>query len=278
MGRRSQRERPGTPTGPATMRRRRRRLVPALALGAMALGVSGLLLILPSVSSACQPVSSSTSASAVAAPGVSADRVAAAIAPGADVLIVGDSYTSGRGSASGIRGWAQDLAEDRGWDAKIDGYPGTGYVDTGRTGSSHYTFGPRIERHASFDPQLVIVQGSQNDWLVDSDTLRATVERTLRTAQQTWPDAVVVALGPSAPVPWANSTVGVAASVSAGAAAAGVPYIDALAGRWFTAANSPGYSAVDGGHPNDAGYQYLADRVGEALDALAASADGAQCV
>ncbi|PZE29416.1 hypothetical protein DEJ02_05850 [Curtobacterium sp. MCLR17_042] len=278
MGRRSQRERPGTPTGPATMRRRRRKLVPALALGAMALGVSGLLLILPSVSSACQPVSSSTSASAVAAPGVSADRVAAAIEPGSRVLIVGDSYTSGRGSASGLRGWAQDLSEDRGWTAKIDGYPGTGYVDTGRTGSSHYTYGPRLERHAAFDPQLVIVQGSQNDWLVDSDTLRATVERTLRTAQQTWPDAVVVALGPSAPLPWANSTVGVAASVSAGAAAAGVPYIDALAGRWFTSSNSPGYSAVDGGHPNDAGYQYLADRVSESLDALGAPVGSARCV
>ena len=260
------------------MRRRRRGLVPALALGAMALGVSGLLLILPSVSSACQTVSSSTSASAIAAPGVSADRIAAAIEPGSRVLIVGDSYTAGRGSTTGIRGWAQDISEDRGWTAEIDGYPGTGYVDTGRTGSSHYTFGPRLQRHGLFDPRLVIVQGSQNDWLVDADTLRATVERTLRQAQQTWPSAVVVALGPSAPLPWANSTVGVAASVSAGAAAAGVPYIDPLAGRWFTSSNSPGYSAVDGGHPNDAGHQYLAERVSDSLDALAAPVGSARCL
>ncbi|MBT1541357.1 SGNH/GDSL hydrolase family protein [Curtobacterium flaccumfaciens pv. flaccumfaciens] len=277
MGRGSQRERPGTPNDPATMPRRRRRLVPALALGAMALGFSGLLLILPSVSSACQPVSSSTSASAVAAPGVSAERIAAAIEPGSRVLIVGDSYTSGRGSTSGIHGWAQDISEDRGWKAKIDDYPGTGYVDVGASGSSHFTFGPRIERDASFDPELVIVQGSQNDWLVDADTLRAAVERTLRTAQQTWPDAVVVAFGPSAPLPHAKTTVGVAASVSSAAATVGVPYIDALAGRWFTTTNSPGYSAPDGGHPNDAGHQYLADRVSEALDALATPADSARC-
>ncbi len=242
----------------------------------MTLGVTGLLLILPTVSSACQQVSSSTAASVTSA-GVSGEQVAAAIAPGARVLIVGDSYTAGRGSTSGTQGWAQDLAADRDWDAKIDGYSGTGYVDTGRTGSSHYTYGPRLERHAPFDPQLVIVQGSQNDWLVDADTLQATVERTLRTAQQTWPDAVVVALGPSAPQPWAKSTVGLSASVAAGAAAEGVPYIDALAGRWFTPENSPAYSAIDGGHPNDAGYQYLADRVGESLDALAGSADGARC-
>jgi hypothetical protein len=176
----------------------------------MALGVSGLLVILPTVSSACQPVTTSSS--------VSSAQVADAIAPGSDVLIVGDSYTSGRGSTSGVDGWAQDLVADRHWDATIDGYPGTGYVDTGRTGSSHYTFGPRLERHAEdVDPQLVIVQGSQNDWLVDSSTLQARVEKTLRDAEQTWPDAVVVALGPSAPLPWAKSTVGVAASVSAGA-------------------------------------------------------------
>ncbi|PZO59455.1 MAG: SGNH/GDSL hydrolase family protein [Leifsonia xyli] len=248
------------------MWRMARRLLPGIALGAMALGVSGLLVILPTVSSACQPVTTSSS--------VSSAQVADAIAPGSDVLIVGDSYTSGRGSTSGVDGWAQDLVADRHWDATIDGYPGTGYVDTGRTGSSHYTFGPRLERHAEdVDPQLVIVQGSQNDWLVDSSTLQARVEKTLRDAEQTWPDAVVVALGPSAPLPWAKSTVGVAASVSAGAAAAGVPYIDALAGQWFTAANSPGYAAIDGGHLNDAGYQYLADRVSESLDALAAPGD-----
>ncbi|ROP72241.1 SGNH/GDSL hydrolase family protein [Curtobacterium sp. PhB115] len=246
-----------------------RRLFPGIALGAMALGVSAFLVILPTVSSACQPTSTSTS--------VSAAEVADAIAPGTDVLIVGDSYTSGRGSTSGVHGWAQDIAADRDWNAKIDGYPGTGYVDTGRTGSSHYTFGPRIERHAAFDPQLVIVQGSQNDWLVDSEKLQATVERTLRTAEQTWPDAVVVAVGPSAPQPWASSTVGVAASVSAGAAAAGVPYIDALGGQWFTSMNSPGYAASDGAHLNDAGYQYLADRIEESLDALATPADGEQC-
>ncbi|WP_404559711.1 SGNH/GDSL hydrolase family protein [Curtobacterium sp. AB7] len=243
-----------------------RRLLPGIALGAMALGVSGLLVILPTVSSACQPVTTSSS--------VSSAEVADAIAPGSHVLIVGDSYTTGRGSTSGVHGWAQDLAADRDWKATIDGYPGTGYVDTGRTGSSHYTFGPRLERHATTDaPQLVIVQGSQNDWLVDSSTLQARVEQTLRAAEQTWPDAVVVALGPSAPMPRAKANVGVAASVSAGAAAAGVPFIDPLAGQWFTAANSPGYAAIDGGHLNDAGYQYMAERVSNSLDALAVPDD-----
>ncbi|WIE64532.1 SGNH/GDSL hydrolase family protein [Curtobacterium sp. MCLR17_036] len=264
MARRSDRGRPGADS-PAAVRRRRR-VFPGIALGTMALGVIGLLVILPSVSSACQPVTTSS--------GASASKVAAAIAPGSRVLIVGDSYTSGRGSTTGLHGWAQDIVADRHWNAKIDGYPGTGYVDTGRTGSSHYTYGPRIERHAAFDPQLVLVQGSQNDWLVDAEMLQARVERTLRTAEQTWPDAVVVAVGPSAPQPWAQSTTGVAASVSAGAAAAGVPYIDALGGGWFTAANSPRYQASDGAHLNDAGYQYLADRVAQSLDELAGPADG----
>ncbi|MFJ4219715.1 SGNH/GDSL hydrolase family protein [Curtobacterium luteum] len=251
---------------PAVQRPRRSRL-PLVGLGAMAVGVAGLLVLLPSVSSACQPTVSPRSESAV--------RTASAIATGSDVLIIGDSYSTGVGSSSGRQGWAQDLVSDRRWDATIDAYPGTGYVDTGRPSTSYYSYEARIERMARrMTPDLVIVQGSQNDWLVDAATLQATVERTLRKVQQQWPNATVVALGPSAPYPRSTANSGISASVAAGAEAVDVPYIDALSDGWFTPSNSRRYVSDDGGHLDDAGYQYLADRVSAALDDLASAPSG----
>lgn len=235
----------------------------------MALGVAGLLVILPTVSSACQPAAGPSDEQAA--------RIAAGVAPGAKVLIVGDSYSTGVGSSTGEHGWAQDLVHDRHWDATIDAYPGTGYVDTGRPSTSYYAYEARIERKASTDPDLVIVQGSQNDWLVDAETLQRTVERALRTAQRQWPHAAIVALGPSAPYPKAAETTGISASVAAGAATVGVPYLDALSEGWFTPANSAGYVSRDGGHLDDVGYQYLADRVSRALDALGDTPVDEQC-
>lgn len=235
----------------------------------MSLGVAGCLVMLPAVSDACQSVPDASD--------VSATHAASAIARGSDVLIVGDSYTTGRGSSDGTHGWAQDLVADRDWDATVDGVPGTGYVNTGATNSARWTYLSRIERSASLDPQLVIVQGSQNDWLVSAETLERRVERTLRAAKRQWPDAVIVAVGPSAPQPRATSTAGISSAVEAGAKAAGVPFVDALAGQWFTKMNSASYAAVDGEHLNDAGYRYLAARINEALVGLATPAEHEQC-
>jgi len=235
----------------------------------MGLGVAGLLVMLPAVSDACEAVPDARSASPT--------RVAAAIRPGSQVLIVGDSYTKGSGASDSRHGWARDIVADMGWDATVDGIGGTGYVNTGVHRSSRYTYAARIGDHASLDPALVIVQGSQNDWLVGPDDLRTAVESTLRRAVRQWPDAVVVALGPSAPQPRAASTTGISASVAAGARAAGVTFIDPLQRQWFTDANSPGYAAVDQQHLNDGGYRYLAGRVERALEDLATPDDGDQC-
>lgn len=237
----------------------------------MGIGVAGLLVLLPTVSEACPAVPAVTL--------VQPDRVAAAIAPGSDVLIVGDSYTRGSGSYDGLHGWAQDIAADLGWDATIDGIGGSGYVSGAAVRASSFTFGARLHNHRFLDPDLVIVQGSQNDWVVGADesVLQRTVERTLRQAREQWPDAVVVAIGPSAPQPRAEATATISAAVSAGAAAAGVPYVDALHEQWFTAANSASFDTPDNQHLNDAGYRYLADRVAGSLRTLATAVPASQC-
>ncbi|ROQ05064.1 lysophospholipase L1-like esterase [Curtobacterium sp. PhB172] len=235
----------------------------------MALGVGGFLVMLPAVSDACLTIPATST--------VSASRVSSAMARGAEVLIVGDSYTVGRGSSDGVHGWAQDLATERGWDATIDGVAGSGYVNTGRSHSPTMTYRARIEQNASLDPRLVIVQGSQNDWLVSASTLEERVEQALRTAKRQWPDAVVVAIGPSAPQPRAETTVAISAAVAAGARDAGVPFVDAVDRQWFTAMNSGSYAAGDGQHLNDDGYRYLADKIDGALEQLASADPSDRC-
>ncbi|MBT2501821.1 SGNH/GDSL hydrolase family protein [Curtobacterium sp. ISL-83] len=268
MPRRPPHERTSTPRSlPA--RWRPRHWLPAIALGAMALGVAGLLAVLPAVSNACQPVPDPAR--------VSSSRMAAAVAPGSRVLIVGDSYTAGSGSTRSQHSWARDLVDARGWDAVIDAGPGTGYVNTGPMRASHLTFGSRIAQDATLHPDLVIVQGSQNDWVVPEPQLQAAAEATLDRARRQWPNAVVVAFGPSAPQPRAESTKGISDAVAAGARAAGVTYIDPLAEQWFTAMNSGSFATPDGQHLNDAGYRYLADKVGRALDRLAEPRPHEQC-
>lgn len=240
--------------------KRRRPSRPAVALGAMSLGVAALVVLVPSMSDACQ--SSATSQSA---------RIASAIAGGSEVLIVGDSYTVGRGSSDQLHGWAQMLTASEAWRSTIDGIPGTGYANGGSGSRSRNTYLPRIATHADLRPDLVLVQGSQNDWNVGADVLERRVATTLRLAKHQWPDAVVVAIGPSAPLPRADSTHGIDAAVAAGARSAEVAYIDPTAAGWFTATNSAAYAARDGEHLDDAGYRYMARRVGDALRGLGAA-------
>jgi lysophospholipase L1-like esterase len=223
----------------------------------MAVGVVAFLVLLPSISDACQVTETPATR-----------HVARALSPGSRVLIVGDSYTTGRGSSDGQTGWAQILSARDGWDSTIDGRPGTGYANAGSTGDSANTYLPRIVAAADERPDLVIVQGSQNDWTLGASALRERVEDTLQQAVHQWPRALVVAIGPSAPQPRAASTGAIDAAVGAGAQAVGVPYIDPNAEQWFTTVNSHDYAAADGEHLDDDGYRYLAGRIDSALRAL----------
>jgi lysophospholipase L1-like esterase len=231
----------------------------------MGLGVAAFLVLLPSMSDACQVAETHATA-----------RVERAVSAGSRVLVIGDSYTAGRGSFDGRTGWAQILSARAGWDSTIDGRPGTGYVNPGATGSALNTYLPRVVAQADEDPDLVIVQGSQNDWTVDASTLRQRVEQTLSRAVEQWPRAVVVAIGPSAPQPRAASTGAIDAAVRAGARAADVPYIDPYRERWFTSANSGAYAAADGEHLDDDGHRYLAGRIDSALR-TAGTAEASAC-
>jgi lysophospholipase L1-like esterase len=102
--------------------------------------------------------------------------------------------------------------------------------------------------------------GSRNDQGVDPGLLAEKARDTFLLAHRFAPTATFLVIGP----PW--PTADVPASVlqirdvlNAGARAAGAAFVDPIADRWLV--DRPDLIGVDGVHPNDAGHEYLADKI-----------------
>ncbi|WP_190987493.1 SGNH/GDSL hydrolase family protein [Pseudarthrobacter sulfonivorans] len=187
-------------------------------------------------------------------------------------LILGDSYTAGTGADREDQGWAYVVARALGYPTNIDGVGGTGFAWGGGPqddrGLEYEVRLREISRNPRFVPNVLILQGGQNDSeLNNPDELKTATAQTIDAARRFWPGVQVLVLGPSAPQPLAEELRGANTAVRAGAAAANAPFIDAYEAGWFTRANSPGFDA-DGAHPNTAGHAYLADKFLAAWAAL----------
>lgn len=180
------------------------------------------------------------------------------------VLIVGDSYTAGWGAETESEGWAHVAGSLMSPAVMIDGIPGTGFAwGGGASNEQGDQFSVRLQSIAAeqtFTPDVLVLQGGQNDVLLRDDArVTAAVAATVSEARELWPGIKVVIMGPSAPEPLASTLKQTNAAVSAGATAAGVPFIDASGEHWFTAENS-GSFYTDGAHVNAAGHNLIAER------------------
>ena len=195
----------------------------------------------------------------------------AQVAEGAEVLIIGDSYTEGYGITPGTD-WAHIAAEDRGWDATIDGISGTGFTQgaaaDGRTGLD---YAGRVRSHAdeSSSYDLVVLQGGLNDLFVSAADQRDNVAAAVRAAHAAWPEADVIVFGPTAPFGGFGNRDD-AGIIRTAATEAGALYIDPVSpSLWLDESNSPEFDLGDSLHVNEAGQQYLAARFVDAvLDAV----------
>ncbi|QDK02788.1 minor tail protein [Gordonia phage Squiddly] len=202
-----------------------------------------------------QPDSDSTSA-----------PVAESTAPpsGGGVVWIGDSYISGDGAPAG-GGLALLAANELGLTPTISADPRSGYTRPGRRG---FTTGELIaEAPATVGTQLVVIASGYNDDLgspPNTDRLRTEAASAISAAEQKWPRARLVVLGPWTPggAPTVNQT---AANEALGevAAAAGVTYIDTLAPPLVT----PEMIGADKIHPSPSGHQQIAEELVERLNA-----------
>lgn len=189
-----------------------------------------------------------------------------AVPPGSQVLIVGDACAIDKEAQC----WASVLSSMMGWDARIDGMKGAGFF-TGGSGTDRMdpnTYFQRILRLAlekSYQPSLVIVQGSQSDHKASPDELVTALEAAVDSVRVWWPDAQVVVLGTMVPEPNGSSVRFMNETLRSGSASLGIPFVDSQG--WLTAENSPGYASPDGWDLNTAGHAVLASKIKEALDA-----------
>lgn len=189
------------------------------------------------------------------------------------LLIVGDSYTAGTAAKPATSGWAYLVAKALGWPDRIDGTSGTGFswggADNGSGGGDYATRIATRARDRSFVPNVVILQGGQNDWRGTPQQVYDGTRSTIAEAKSAWPGVQVVVIGPSQPQPGGALLARVADPISRASNTEGAPFIDPIKLRWFTDQNSRQFSGdPNGTHPNTAGHRYLADRVLEQLRAL----------
>jgi acyl-CoA thioesterase I len=175
------------------------------------------------------------------------------------LVVVGDSYSEG---VDNTVVWPQLLAEKRGYRLVNMSIGGTGYLN----GAFATTFGDRIKSADIERPSMIIFAGSRNDILFAPAEVRAAAREAFATAQDRFPDARIIAVGPI----WDSSTPAdevraISSAVSRAAEASDVEFIDALDADWLA---DRSLIHADGIHATDAGQQALSDGVEQAIRGL----------
>ena len=179
------------------------------------------------------------------------------------VAVVGDSYTTGTDEGGlGPRAWT-DLAwhtlASRGVRVAAD-VAAEGRAGYGVRGDHGSIFQDLTGRAVKPADGLVVFFGSRNDEGVDPGLLAGKARDTFDLARALAPSARFLVIGPpwpTADVPW--QVLEVRDVLNGAARAAGATFIDPIGDRWFV--DRPDLIGPDGVHPNDAGHQYLADKI-----------------
>lgn len=179
------------------------------------------------------------------------------------VAVVGDSYTTGTDEGGlGPKAWtalAWQTLTKRGLqiDADVAAEGRAGYAVPGDHGS---LFEDLTVRSVKGDDALVVFFGSRNDQGADPGLLAGRARDTFDVARILAPSARFLVIGPpwpTADVP--ESVLQIRDVLNAEARAAGAAFVDPIGAHWFV--GRPDLIGPDGVHPNDAGHQYMADKI-----------------
>ena len=179
------------------------------------------------------------------------------------VAVVGDSYTTGTDEGGlGSRSWtarAWQILAARG-DRVSANVAAEGRAGYGTPGDHGSIFEDLTARAVQSDDVLVVFFGSRNDQGLELGLLGQKVRNAFDLARLLAPSARFLVIGP----PWPTADVPlnvlqIRDVLGAVAGTVGATFVDPLAERWFV--GRPDLIGADGVHPNDAGHQYMADRI-----------------
>lgn len=242
--------------------RRRRTVAAGLVVGA-AIIVVGFVPLLHGRAGAALPASTQTPATDETH---ERTTVHATIAAGR-LLFVGASYSIGLGATRPAASYPSLLADSLDRRFSVDAVSGTGFQNPGRHHAG--TFAQRILRISVTPPaRIVIIQGGRDDTNYPLAKEYGAALETIRLAQGRFDAAQVVVLGPiPARLPVSAKVTAIRAAIGRACVAAHAGFIDPISLRWITTANVRGFAGRIHGHPNDAGYAYIATRLLAALPA-----------
>jgi lysophospholipase L1-like esterase len=177
------------------------------------------------------------------------------------MAVVGASYSAALGASSPSRGYAPVAAAQLGWRVQVSAVAGTGYLNPG----PHHqgTFLHRLRRlRGAHRAGVVLIQGGRNDAHFRPRLLRSAVCATVAGARARFAGAHVVLLGDvpfHVPVPAAQRRV--ARTLWHAATQCRAAFVNPIAQRWITRSNEARLLGPVPGHPNDAGYAYIAHKL-----------------
>lgn len=182
--------------------------------------------------------------------------------PGEQIVVVGDSYTTGPNDSADDPGvwpamvWQTLRGEGYDIDPTVSGEGGAGYARRGYQDSVFADKAKAIRRSTD----LMVFFGSANDIDAPVGDVPGAVRSTLEQAQRAAPDAKLLVIGPAWPQPDPPPEVWqVRDIVRDEATALGATFVDPLEQRWLW--DDPALIGADGIHPNRAGQEYLAGKI-----------------
>ncbi|MCZ4518044.1 SGNH/GDSL hydrolase family protein [Rhodococcus ruber] len=176
---------------------------------------------------------------------------------------LGDSYTSGSGASTG-KGYAWQASQRMCWNRGNFGEGSTGYTNAGPEGSGKRIYFDRVADVVASSPDVVIVQGSTNDY--DEAQVYTESTRTFEALKAALPGTPIYVVGPLMPPESVPTLVGAArAALIRSTAEQGLPFIDPLAENWVPTDSD---NWADGFHPNDTGHTIIADSLSRDISAI----------
>ena len=203
--------------------------------------------------------------------------------PKGQMYVCGDSFCDGANGVGSLDTYVNTLSSLLGLrDVWIDGEGSTGFSNNGGSGTKE-KYLPRIQRAATepgLSPDIVVLQGSSNDFGFADATEQADVTACIQQVRSQWPNAYLVVTGVmkcaviSSGDLTNHNNVKTAAQAALAAGTLDL-FIDPVADSWFTGTGRVGattgtgnadlFRSSDGTHPTQDGHDYMADRVAQAI-------------